>query len=507
MILSTDHSETYPSIRSITPKIATERKTSISFPINPDLRGNMDESRCRSGSSSSFKLPIIRKGSNKSLIEDRESRNASLHNLSNSDSIEGVFQAKEEIRSNFMKHISGKDISLNQEYAETAAISDFADKVFEINARHITVNNQKEPNATLPPDALPSSNLFPLIDIDGSNLIAPDHLNDVETMRLIISDLNRRLQNAQHTIASQKQITQTATQESEKAKEELFRVSTLLRYELAKNMNLDRKYHILDEMTRMKVRKTQIDRLQQDLKIKVVDQQMTKSKLKLEDISKDKEAIKKLVNLQETRDRYVQQLRRQEEMVEELCRSCQSGNLQNCVEILEKGVSVNETDSVGFLPIHYACKYGHKDIVQHLLDQGSDPGTYITGKNPVEVAAKSGHVSIIRILAKNGSDVNDAGTNGLSPLLAAVIAGQLECIEELIELGADINVRDTVGNNCLHLAASASNDSTSACIRLLLQYGADMAATNLDGFTPFQLAVKNGNISAVEILKSESNRH
>jgi len=327
-----------------------------------------------------------------------------------------------------------------------------------------------------------------------------EHLDDIETMRIIISDLSRRLQNTHHTIQSQQDAANRAKQESDKYKSELDMLTVRYRFELAKNVNVERKYNILRESTKMNERRAVIDDMQQALRVKSIDQQIFKSKLKLDEMKKDKDAITKLLSQQEVSLKYVSRLKQQEALVEGLCQGCQTGDIKACREYIDNGLSVNEVDSAGFLPIDYACKYGFIEIVELLLKSGSDPGTYITGKNPIEIAAKYGFASIIQLLVNHNGNVDDPGGNEF-PIITAVSSGQMECLEMLLALGADVNVRDSVGNNCLHIASKCPFN-VSNCINLLLRYGADMSVINLEGFTPFQVAVNSANSTAITTFNS-----
>ena len=73
------------------------------------------------------------------------------------------------------------------------------------------------------------------------------------------------------------------------------------------------------------------------------------------------------------------------------------------------GISVHETDSAGYLPLHYACAGGHSDIVQIIAEFGGDVTSYLTGYSPTEIAARNGHDHVIQILLQFGANVNDTG--------------------------------------------------------------------------------------------------
>ena len=70
-------------------------------------------------------------------------------------------------------------------------------------------------------------------------------------------------------------------------------------------------------------------------------------------------------------------------------------------------------------------------------------------------------------------------------LLHAAGAADPQTVERLIEAGADVNARDSMGMTPLHWAAYRGRMST---IQMLLDQGADPAARNGDNDTPAMVA-------------------
>lgn len=65
-------------------------------------------------------------------------------------------------------------------------------------------------------------------------------------------------------------------------------------------------------------------------------------------------------------------------------------------------------------------------------------------------------------------------------------------VRELVKAGANLNVRDALGGNALHVAANFSGDLE--VLKLLLDRGgADLHAVNNDGQTPLMLALQHAH--------------
>ena len=90
---------------------------------------------------------------------------------------------------------------------------------------------------------------------------------------------------------------------------------------------------------------------------------------------------------------------------------------------------------------------------------------------------------------------------GITPLHFACKEGSYNAIDLLLDLGANINAEDNVGNNCLHFAIKL-NDTT--LLKKLLIRGADKTKVNKEGESPLDLAKKNNFGKMVDILSTKN---
>jgi ankyrin repeat protein len=112
-----------------------------------------------------------------------------------------------------------------------------------------------------------------------------------------------------------------------------------------------------------------------------------------------------------------------------------------------------------------------------------------------------GYFRIAELLVINKADVNAKAKSGDTPLLIACHnstsdTNVLGVISLLLTNKADPNVRDKQGNAPLHKAAKQSMEM----IKLLLEHGAQINATNYWGKTPLFTAVVHGNLKIVQFL-------
>ncbi|XP_062569028.1 uncharacterized protein LOC134231122 [Saccostrea cucullata] len=133
---------------------------------------------------------------------------------------------------------------------------------------------------------------------------------------------------------------------------------------------------------------------------------------------------------------------------------------------------------------------------------------------PIHIACLFHNFSIIQELVNLGSDVNMLfGDEMISPLFFAAVNDERhlkeagmdtnaeqkrnETIICLLNNGADINACDKDGNSPLSIACDFGYDSP---VQLLLNNGADINLCDNDGFSPLYIACQNGHDSTVQLL-------
>jgi ankyrin repeat protein len=88
-------------------------------------------------------------------------------------------------------------------------------------------------------------------------------------------------------------------------------------------------------------------------------------------------------------------------------------------------------------------------------------------------------MAMLKLLLNAGAEVNDVSGGGDWPLKDACRSGDAAAVAFLLQVGADPNLTST-GETALF--AAVSSDSLE-CVRLLVDAGADVNATDCDGWT------------------------
>jgi len=131
------------------------------------------------------------------------------------------------------------------------------------------------------------------------------------------------------------------------------------------------------------------------------------------------------------------------------------------------------------------------------------------GWTAVICAAANSDYKSAELLIKAGAEVNVKDNLGWTPLMyAADVAKGVEMISLLLDNGADQNIRNNDGDTPLIKAVSGNYNPTSrlATIRLLVEKGADIHATDPSGRSVLIRAVVNGNAEIVSYLLNKGTK-
>ena len=156
--------------------------------------------------------------------------------------------------------------------------------------------------------------------------------------------------------------------------------------------------------------------------------------------------------------------------------------------------------------LHYACRYGHIDIVKLLIDKyGCDPNV-VTKSDQFEsllhYACQYGHTNIVMLLIKEyGCDPNAMTKSGESLLYYACRYGHTGIVVLLIDkYGCDPNVvtKSDQFESLLHYACQYGH--TGIVMLLIKKYGCDPNAMTKSGESLLYYACRYGHTSIVMLL-------
>ncbi len=155
-----------------------------------------------------------------------------------------------------------------------------------------------------------------------------------------------------------------------------------------------------------------------------------------------------------------------------LYRASERGNAGVVKLLLERGANPNDGESV-----YHAAEHNHRDVLDLLLTHGAE----------ISAAAQPWNNTVLYFLCgyREGQPAARTATLGM---------------EWLLEHGADPNV-PSYDHRSTPLHAIAEQGRSAEVARMFLSHGADPRRARADGRTPYELAMRAGNVAVAEVLR------
>lgn len=171
-------------------------------------------------------------------------------------------------------------------------------------------------------------------------------------------------------------------------------------------------------------------------------------------------------------------------------------------EIARSPDDVDAVDAMGRTPLAWAAARGDTSAIVTLLSHGADPNTIdVQLSGPLSNAAAQGHIVSVRLLLEAGA-LPDTSIPGHeikgSPLnCAARNATDVLLLRSLLDFGADVDSSGVDGKTALIHAARRDNASFAM---LLLENGADIHSTSTTGATPLTTAITYNSHTILRLI-------
>ncbi|XP_039067278.1 ankyrin-1-like isoform X2 [Hibiscus syriacus] len=179
-----------------------------------------------------------------------------------------------------------------------------------------------------------------------------------------------------------------------------------------------------------------------------------------------------------------------------LLHAARQGHTLTAKYLLERGANPSIPSDLGATALHHSAGIGNIELLKHMLAMGVEVDSQSDAGTPLVWAAGHGQHDAVKVLLEHNANPNAETEDNVTPLLSAVAAGSLACLDLLIQAGAKVNIT-AGGTTPLHIAADHGNPEL---INSLLKAGADPNVTDEGGEKPIQVAAARGQRKAVEIL-------
>lgn len=171
-------------------------------------------------------------------------------------------------------------------------------------------------------------------------------------------------------------------------------------------------------------------------------------------------------------------------------------------EIIFHPEDIDAQDAMGRTPLAWAAARGDRRAVVTLLSHGANPNIIdVQLSGPVSNAASQGHTVSVRLLLEAGAHPDPPKPGGVkkgSPLnCAARNSTDALLLKSLLDFGADVDSSGVDGKTALIHAARTDNSSFAM---LLLEYGADINATATGGSTPLTTTITYNSHNVLRLI-------
>lgn len=212
-------------------------------------------------------------------------------------------------------------------------------------------------------------------------------------------------------------------------------------------------------------------------------------------------------------------------LLKDFLKAAKSGNLSTLEKILASNqVGIDCQDSWSRTAAFMAAIKNRTETLEFLINQGA--GLHIAGKlmlddrtgekytlsvNPLLAAAYKGNTECVELILQNYFEEKISfkeapGEILYQAMVFAITGNRAKTLERMLAMGISVDIPDgdllafSRSNKVTPLLTAARNPKALECLKVLVNNGAYLAATDNRGYSALHWVATEGNVEAVEIL-------
>merc|ERR1712226_34390 len=185
-----------------------------------------------------------------------------------------------------------------------------------------------------------------------------------------------------------------------------------------------------------------------------------------------------------------------------LMHSCENGNVQIFILLIENGADINLANKDGWSCLHLAARNGSFEIVNRLVNMSTELCRFVTtnGRTALHCAALHNKLQICAFFLESSLiDLNIEDACGTTAVLDAVKTDSPEMIELFRKYGADFDHFDKNGHNSVHIACQA-NCSKSLLMLTKIGCQLDVCSKNAASYNASHIAVTSNSLDCIKMI-------
>lgn len=177
-----------------------------------------------------------------------------------------------------------------------------------------------------------------------------------------------------------------------------------------------------------------------------------------------------------------------------------SGNI-DIINLVAKRAKASLKNDAGETPLYLAIELDDLFLLETLISKGAKVNRKSNGITPLARAAELNKPKVVAFLIKNDAKITEPNDNGETPLYIAmqkghdIVAGIL--LSKSADPSGDANWKNKIGTPILHMATEKGNP---AIVRILINYGAEVDATDYMDNTALCIAAELGHLDVIRTL-------